>query len=948
MNKILLAFLFLLVIGLGFSQREPGPVDSRFVRAEYGRLDHIYRAAEALSGRPDYNDKTEAEESRMNREALEGFTRLLPLLDQLGEDSLAFFCWLKTGTLYHYFDSLEPAQHAYREAITRKAKLPNLPDSFVFKPLVFSGGIYYNQTQFDSALASYQAAEKIAAGYPVPLSGSNRLFNTLGAVYYETGNYSQARNYFEKAIAVLPPGESAYADLLANYKVNLASTLNKLELYEEAQAIYAALLPLNRNRTEILHNLGAIRSAQREYREAIAYFRQVSYSNNKMIRLCNDMASAWLQLHQPDSARYWINRAMEENKKWNGDQKNTPHGLTLRYAGDAFAAAGDPQQALRFYQQALMQFDREFNDSSLTANPQSFEVVFSYIQLFQTLIAKAESLEQVFNASQKRELLESALAAYRSAFDLADYVEKTYDSDEARLFLNRIKYTVHGKPIDLSLRLYEQTNEKKFLEQAYVYDQQNKASILSLNVQENQLRETISKDNSLLQREAQVKSAITRLSLRAPQLGEGDELTRIQGSIRDLKIRLGKIQDSINQQPAFRKKMGSGRVPDVASLQKMLDDKTALISYHLSPGLLTIFLITPGRFEFVRLPIDSRFFAAIDHVKQALAQTGGSERYSGNPDAARLYQYLVKPLAGWLKQSERLILIPDDELNYLPFEALVDEQEQYLVEHFSVQYQYSTSLLDTRRGDGRSAERTLAMAPFASQGATDSAGLRLSALPASRDEVVDLDGEVISDAAATRENFLTRANHYGILHLATHAAVNNEAPLRSYIAFYPRAGQPNLLYAAEIYDLHLDSTRLVILTACETGTGQLVRGEGLMSLSRAFTYAGCPNIITSLWKAEDKTTALLARALHHYLAEGYSRDLALRQAKLDLLHDEQLDPRFKSPAAWAHLVLIGEYEPARRPFPYRWLLLLPLGALLLFLLKKIPSRLRRDGRWFSR
>ena len=73
------------------------------------------------------------------------------------------------------------------------------------------------------------------------------------------------------------------------------------------------------------------------------------------------------------------------------------------------------------------------------------------------------------------------------------------------------------------------------------------------------------------------------------------------------------------------------------------------------------------------------------------------------------------------------------------------------------------------------------------------------------------------------------------------------------------------LYAPEISNLKLDSTQLVILSACETGTGQLVKGEGLMSLSRAFAYAGCPDIITSLWKAEDKTTAFLTQQLHYYL-----------------------------------------------------------------------------------
>ncbi len=108
--------------------------------------------------------------------------------------------------------------------------------------------------------------------------------------------------------------------------------------------------------------------------------------------------------------------------------------------------------------------------------------------------------------------------------------------------------------------------------------------------------------------------------------------------------------------------------------------------------------------------------------------------------------------------------------------------------------------------------------------------------------------------------------------------------------------------------MNLDSTQLIILSACETGDGRLVKGEGLMSLSRAFAYAGCPNIITSLWKAEDKTTAFLTQRLHHYLEKGLTKDKALQKAKLDLLKDPGTDPRFKTPNYWAHLLFIGNYE----------------------------------------
>jgi CHAT domain-containing protein len=160
--------------------------------------------------------------------------------------------------------------------------------------------------------------------------------------------------------------------------------------------------------------------------------------------------------------------------------------------------------------------------------------------------------------------------------------------------------------------------------------------------------------------------------------------------------------------------------------------------------------------------------------------------------------------------------------------------------------------------------------------------------------------------------------------------------MRSYIAFYP-GNNDYKLYAQEIYDLNLDSLQLIILSACETGSGQLVKGEGLMSLSRAFTYAGCPNIITSLWKAEDKSTAFITGRLHHYLEKKYTKDEALQQAKLDFLHNPAIDPRLKAPNYWAHLIFIGNYEANHTSKKWWWIALVIIAgafAYKLFLKKK--------------
>lgn len=907
-------FLFLSIFTLLFSQ-DKGHSRASYLNT-YLYYEKIYQDAARLSFKHDYNEETEILEIKLNRQALEGFRSILPVIEKDGDDSLAFHCYYRIGTLEHYFDSLDAALASYLKTIALGRSLPALSDSFRLPPYLFTGSIYYDFNQFDSALKYYDEAEKISTAFQDSLEGANRLYNSLGALLYEMGNYRQAGNYFEKSIDLLSPAEPYYRELLQNYKINLASTLNKIEEYDKADGIYKELLSSNIYRNEILHNLGTIRLNTGALRDAIKYFRQVRYNNSKNIRLYNDIGFTYSNLGLTDSARIYFDSALLENVRWNGSQQNAAHGQTLKYIADDWAEKGNFPEAARQYQQSVLQFYHDFNDTSIYNNPRGFSGVFSYINLFHALVAKGDVMKNWFNKSKHMRILQGSLHAYQSAYDLADYVERIYDSDEARLFLNKIKHTVHSKPIEVSLQLFELTKDPSYLEAAYAFDQQNKASVLSLNITRNEISRSNPKEGKLAGEEASLRSSITWLSLKAGQTGDSSTIAGIKASIRDKEIALGKLHEQMNADPAWQTKYHVQRIPAIREIQEELDVHSALISYHLAPENIVILLVSANGFEYYRSPVNQEFLQHVETFRKSLSEVNAIA-YDGFLPAMALYEVLVKPLEKYLSGIDRLVLIPDDELHYLPFEALQDENRKYLVEKFSVQYLYSTALMKIDQASLKNAG-TLAIAPFTSIGFSDTAGHTFEKLPASMEEVSKLKGKLLTDSAATKRNFLTLASRYSILHLATHAQVNNDDPLRSFIAFYPD-GEENKLYAAEIYDLDLRSSRLVILSACETGAGRLVKGEGILSLSRAFAYAGCPNIITSLWKAEDKTTAYLTRRLHHYLGKGYSRDKALQRAKLDLLESGTVDPRFKTPNYWAHLFYIGEYEPETPTHTWWWI-----------------------------
>jgi CHAT domain-containing protein len=185
-------------------------------------------------------------------------------------------------------------------------------------------------------------------------------------------------------------------------------------------------------------------------------------------------------------------------------------------------------------------------------------------------------------------------------------------------------------------------------------------------------------------------------------------------------------------------------------------------------------------------------------------------------------------------------------------------------------------------------------------------------LPESKEEVNAiyrlLGGEIYLDELATETIFKTRAPKKALLHLATHGIVDNDNPDFSRLYFNTEKDSLNdgLLHAHEIVKMNL-SADLVTLSACNTGTGKILNGEGISSLGRAFAYANCPNQLISLWPANDKSTTQLMSYYYYNLDQGLGKSSALTAAKRKYL---SLAPEiFKHPYYWAGFVYYGQNNP---------------------------------------
>jgi CHAT domain-containing protein len=318
-----------------------------------------------------------------------------------------------------------------------------------------------------------------------------------------------------------------------------------------------------------------------------------------------------------------------------------------------------------------------------------------------------------------------------------------------------------------------------------------------------------------------------------------------------------------------------------------------------------------------------------------------------------LHQAFVQPALTSLSTTiERLIIIPDGILNYIPFETLLTAKPTfkqaryefgkmpYLIKDFQISYGYSATLLleGLKKKKANHLKDFGGFAPkfsnkIASRRGCDDAVL--GDLPYGRKNLTTINdimqGNLHFDDEATLEQFKTIASEYNILHLCTHACAEDDFK-NTRIYFSDQE-----LLGFELYNLPIKA-QLAVLSACETGIGEIKKGEGVMSLARAFMFSGCPSVVTSLWSVDDKSTSELMQYFYKNLKSGQGKDEALHQAKLNYLADKGIEA--SHPFYWAGFVQIGNSEAiySNSDFNLYW----GIGGLLLAIAVFIGFRRRKS------
>ncbi|MDX1902560.1 MAG: CHAT domain-containing protein, partial [Thermonemataceae bacterium] len=358
----------------------------------------------------------------------------------------------------------------------------------------------------------------------------------------------------------------------------------------------------------------------------------------------------------------------------------------------------------------------------------------------------------------------------------------------------------------------------------------------------------------------------------------------------------------------------SSATVSLPQIQNQLDEKTAMLSYVIGEQHFYIFTITKNSI-FLESRVKNRDFE--DNITFLINAIRFSSYKPFSKMAYQLYQELfpTKNLA----QIKNLVIIQDGKLSVLPMEVLLSKRISkkddgkdfsklpYLILEKSFGYAYSATLWYQNIGRNKQSEQGVALiAPVNFTG-------NISQLPATEQEVSEIAmicrqrkfkvNTLLKEDA--QEAMLKKLNlkDFSVLHFATHGLVDEENPELSQVFLGANEQEDGNLFAGEIFNLRLNAD-LVTLSACEVGLGKLTKGEGLIGLSRAFLYAGAKNLVVSLWKVSDESTARLMIYFYANQFENLNKTYAqaMREAKLSLLKDAN----YAKPYYWAAFVVLGK------------------------------------------
>lgn len=838
-----------------------------------------------------------------------------------------------------------------------------------------------------------QAIEYILKGTSIMLNifppnhtyfGNN--YDNLSITYLKKGDFEKAKYYAKKALAnrlALPRNKYlvpiAYCKLSQVYRLNgepelaLQYALKALSISQKTNSFKAL------NITYSHYELGVVYNELKQYEKArkhlTAFIKEIPVQLDYYEGL-STLGDGYFELAlveknegKYDNAILYFQKAQQAFSDFHGP---TTLNIALCYKEIAICNLRQNKydEALKNYQSGITFLIPTFKPRTLFENPDLHQLVPTEL-IIQLLNDKRDALKRLSIQTMNPEHWKHAFETARLVMDITINMREGYKWDGSKELLSARSVPALYQALDIGLAYQQVTNKKNLIFDLFNLIEQNKAVTLQQAIRNKKINSAINLPHWIIQQEDDLRQTLQftqeqiLLEERKKEIIDSTLLYHLHAKQLKLHESLDSLKLVIQKKyPAYYHISYANNKNYIEELRtKDFFNNTTLLEFFWTDSILYTFTISNKSAQIHVTPINFEINSSIDKVSRLNPKT---TIHTFTQAARTLYNQLLAPVLPPGQPVDKLIIIPDGPLGNFPFQLLLEKDPSpaslaaenwrelpYLLKSKTIRYEYSAALLLDKQPHRKTKQFYAGFAPvFGGQALTVSgtdsatltrafpnwrAGDALPDLEFNQPEIQDaaalMGGNTYLGNAATEQNFKQYAAETSILHLATHAWADDMDPLYSQIRFAPTpadTAEDGALHAYELYNMHLNA-ELAVLSACQTGAGRIQRGEGVMSLARAFKYAGCPNIVTSLWNANDETSRDIMRRFFKNLKAGMDKDEGLCRAQRDYLAQATLTDAH--PSRWATFVLIGDDTPMGLG-PRKWLVaLLALGlcALIAYL-----------------
>lgn len=808
-----------------------------------------------------------------------------------------------------------------------------------------AGVVYHDQGDYPRALENYRhslaLSEELHDG-----AGASRALSNLSGLYSGIGELTVASEYLDKSLLI---AESLHDNrLITNALGNMAVTHARRGDYLKALTLLQKCSDLLKTTTDKrgqaanLNNIGNVYLWQGDLAQAQDYFqRELEVATAAGLKPL--IAVAWMGLGRVAEARGELRNAIASYEKSlailaeTGNKAFAASGLT--FIGSAYSTLGEHEKAIEYFQKGLEIQKAIGEGSEAILSMGRIAEVYNRMGNFGKALDLATEARTLADASGQREAAWQAdLQAGRASQGVGQNAQAEIQFRQAIATIEALREGVAGseseqetffesklEPFQRLLGLLVASGRNA---EAFDYAERTKARVL-LDVFRNgkaELSALMGPEEHKTDQALRVR--LGSLNAQMVQAHRGNSPSQVAELTTELTRARREYERFENElyvrHPRWRAPGGAVEPVGIEqALALMPDSETAFIEFVATDDRLYLFVAGGSRFEgspalrAITVPVTKE---ALTQQVQLFQRQLAARNLGFRSTASALYQILIAPAGIDLAHTRHLILVPDGVLWELPFQALVNPGGRYLLDDCSVSYAPSLTALKTmievkrQRRDSTAGTGLLAMGDPALERGLES---RVKALyrdetfddiPLARTEVRNL-GRIYGEQSriyvgpeARESRFKAEASSARVLHLATHAVLNNASPLYSYLLLVGEATglEDGLLEGRELLSMNL-SAELVVLSACETARGHVSAGEGVIGLSWALLVSGVPTLVVSQWRVASDSTSIFMTAFHQNRNKKMSDAEALRAAALSL----RKIPAYQHPFYWAPFTLIG-------------------------------------------